>query len=51
MKGTSTVLADEMCFSYGGFWWILSLRVRPQIDLFAIKENYKLRLYVSPILD
>ena len=61
MKGASNVLADALSrdrpiameweLDMESFQWILSLSVRPQVDLFATRVNRKLSLYVSPILD
>ena len=44
-------IATEWALDTDSFQWILSLGVRPQVDLFATRENHKLPLYVSPILD
>ena len=61
VKGTSNVLADALSrdrpiateweLDTNSFQWILSLSVRPHVDLFATRENHKLPMYVSPILD
>ena len=61
ISGSLNVLADqrsrlepvstEWCLDPGTVAWLWSLTEKPQIDLFATRENHQLPLYVSPCPD
>ena len=44
-------ITTERALDMDSLWWILSLWVRPEVDLFTTKESHTLHLYVSPVLD